>query len=175
MTKNKLKEKLNPSLHYLVDWSYSDVYKEISKNVYKAMINNFTTEKIDICCSWFCGTDYDLFNKMGFDCHYYDMDEVVCDANKNLTQNVYNVDIIFDNVRLRDAVIVNKYCENTFPIGRVFKGNFILVGSDNPHLSNVNKITSTEMLIEQNRLTTIYEQTTFFNKHNFYLVAGCNI
>ena len=112
---------------------------------------------------------------MGFDCHYYDMDKVVCDANKNLTQNVYNVDIIFDNVRLRDAVIVNKYCENTFPIGRVFKGNFILVGSDNPHLSNVNKITSTEMLIEQNRLTTIYEQTTFFNKHNFYLVAGCNI
>ena len=43
MTKNKLKEKLNPSLHYLVDWSYSDMYKQLSEKVYDAMINNFTT------------------------------------------------------------------------------------------------------------------------------------
>ena len=175
MTKNKLKEKLNPSLHYLVDWSYSDMYKQLSEKVYDAMINNFTTENIDICCSWFCGTDYDIFDKMGFNCNYYDMDKVVCDANKSLTPNVFNVDVIFDSIMLRKAVIVNKFCENTFPIGRAYKGSFILVGSDNPHLSNVNKITSTEMLIEQNRLIEVYEERTFFNKHNFYLVAGCNI
>lgn len=175
MTKDLLKQKLNPSLHYLIDWSQSDMYQELSKNVYNSMVNNFDTEKVDICCSWFCGTDYDLFDKMGYDCFYYDMDKVVCETNKALTRNVINADIIFDDIMLRNAVIVNKFCENTYPIGRAYKGSFILVGSDNPHLSNINKITSTEMLIDQNRLTEVYEEKTFFNKHNFYLVAGCNI
>ena len=53
MTKDLLKQKLNPSLHYLIDWSQSDMYQELSKNVYNSMVNNFDTEKVDICCSWF--------------------------------------------------------------------------------------------------------------------------
>ena len=174
MTINKLKSNLNPSLHYLVDWSYSSVYRDISKNICNVMMRNFNTEIIDICCSWFCGTDYDYINKMGYDCHYYDMDKVVCETNKSLTPNVHNVDIIFDNVKFRNGVIVNKFCENTFPIGKIYKGNFILIGSDNPHLSNVNKINSTKMLMDQNEIKTIYQEYSFFNKHNFYLVAGCN-
>lgn len=175
MTKNKLKENLNPSLHYLVDWSCSDMYKELSKKIYEMVLNNYDEERIDMCCSWFCGTDYDLFDKMGYDCHYYDMDKVVCEANKNLTNNVHNVDIIFDNVVFRNGLIINKFCENTFPIGKLYKGNFILVGSDNNHLSNINKVYDTNTLIDQNELTEVYEESTFFYNHNFYLVAGCNI
>ena len=176
MIKNKLKEKLNPALHYLIEYSYANMYKELSKNIYEMILNNFIKENIDICCSWYCGTDYELLDKMGYKCHYYDMDKVVTEVNSHITKNIHTVDVVFDDVKFqKNNIIVNKFCENTFPLGKLFNGDFILAGSDSNHLSNINKISSCETLIKQNNLSTVYETRTFFNRYNFYLVAGCNI
>ena len=59
-------------------------------------------------------------------------------------------------------------------IGKIFKGKFVLVGSDDSHLSCINPINSCQQIIEQNRLTEIHYQTEIKGRHNYYMVVGCN-
>lgn len=173
--KDILKENISPKFHYLVDFSQNDENKLINKNIQHQLFNNIFNDNLHFMCSWFIGLEYDTFEKLGYNCNYYDIDKFVCDANRHLTDNVYNIDVVFDNITIDNGIIINKYCENTYPLGKIYKGTFILIGSDNPHLANINNITSCDQLIEQNNITKVIDTKHFKMKHNYYLVSGCNI
>jgi len=171
----ELKYNAPKEIHYLIDWSCNDNNRLITKNLYETIINFYNGERINFLCSWFCGLEYEYFDKMGFDCHYYDVDEYVCKANRGLTDKIYNVDVIFDEVKIEEGLYVNKFCEDTYPIGKIYKGEFVLIGSDNDHLACINQIHNIDTLIEQNELTKIYSTKTFKGLFNYYMVAGCNL
>ena len=118
----ELKYNAPKEIHYLIDWSCNDNNRLITKNLYETIINFYNGERINFLCSWFCGLEYEYFDKMGFDCHYYDVDEYVCKANRGLTDKIYNVDVIFDEVKIEEGLYVNKFCEDTYPIGKIYKG-----------------------------------------------------
>ena len=80
-------------------------------------------------------------------------------------------DFIFDNVDF-DECVVNFNCEKTYPLGKVYKGDMILIGDNDCHNGDCNPITSTQQLIEQNDIKTVYKEYVD-GKH--FIVHGTNI
>ena len=79
-------------------------------------------------------------------------------------------DFIFDSVKIL-GLAVHYNCEKTYPIGRKHIGDFILRGDNKRHSGDGNPITSCEQLIEQNKITEVYE-TKITESH--FLVYGNN-
>jgi hypothetical protein len=167
-------KKQKPDYRYLIEYSNNEDVKKISWRIYDELMIHFDEEIVHFLCSWYCHIEVDDFELFGYNCYYYDVDPLVCKVNKNITNNVINKDVIFDDIKINEGIIVNKYCEVCYPIGKIFKGKFVLVGSDNSHLSCINHIKSCQQLIDQNELSEIYYKTKIKGKHNYYMVVGCN-
>ena len=45
------------------------------------------------------------FELFGYDCYYYDIDPLVCKANKNIAKNIINKDVIFDDIKILDVLL----------------------------------------------------------------------
>jgi len=146
------------------------------------LITFFDEEKISFLCSWFCERDIIYLKRMGYDlnkCYFYDFDKIIHEKNMTFTDNCFNVDIIFDDIRI-SGVKIHRYCEYTYPVGKIYDGNFILVGNDDDSLHICNPINSIEQLIEQNELEKIYHTETWNVRReydskqlNYYMVIGC--
>jgi hypothetical protein len=111
---------------------------------------------------------------MAINYHCWDYDP------KFANNSQYSVnDVIFDNVTL-PGLIVNFNAQKMYPIGRLFKSEMILIGSDAAHNGDCNIITSCEQLIEQNNLHTVYGRAIADHygferyNHRLYMVWGRN-
>ena len=87
-------------------------------------------------------------------------------------ENYICKDFIFDNVELNTECIVHYNCEKTWPIGKIYKGDMILIGDNDMHNGDCNPISSHEQLIEQNGITEVYNKI-IDGKH--FIVYGSNL
>lgn len=88
-------------------------------------------------------------------------------------------DVIFDSPQL-NGLLVNFNAQKMYPIGKIYNGEMIVIGSDFKHNGDCNVITSCEQLVEQNNLHTVYKMAIcnhygydIFN-HNIFMVWGRN-
>lgn len=102
-----------------------------------------------------------------------DIDLNIIDYDPKFMDNpLYTVrDFIFDDVEFKECV-VNFNCEKTYPLGKVYKGDMILIGDNDCHNGDCNPISSTQQLIEQNDIKTVYKEYVD-GKH--FIVYGTNI
>lgn len=96
--------------------------------------------------------------------HCYDMDPAI-------VRNDYTLcDIIFDPVKLSKNII-NFNAQKMYPMGKLHKGEFIIIGSADKHPGDCNVITSCRQLIDQNEIHTVIKTIEI---PNYSIVWGCN-
>lgn len=172
-------------IKYLFDRYNRATHTDMLARVHDTLFCYFEEdEQFHFLCSWFCNTDEYLLKEWGVkenNCHFYDFDETVYEHNIKFHKNIHLKDVIFDNLDIRGNFI-QKYCEYTYPVGKIYRGNFLLVGCDDEQLFIPNPVTSIKQLIEQNNINDVWYSETWSvtreydqKEINYYLVAGCNI
>jgi len=170
--------------------SYDYLIKRFNRKTHRNLIDRtlnhlmafFEVGNLNILCSWFCERDVFLLKKMGYNlenCYFYDFDETVHEKNLQYSDNCMMKDVIFDDIPMK-GVKIHRYCEYTFPIGRIYDGEFILTGCDDDSLHICNPIKSVDQLIEQNQIKDVYHFESWECKRefdrkkiNYYMVIGC--
>lgn len=115
-----------------------------------------------------------LQKSYGINYHCYDYDPKFAEVDG------YTVcDVVFDGVEL-PGLIVNFNAHKMYPLGKMFRGEFIIMGNDFEHNGDCNPIYSCQQLIEQNNIHTVYKMAVSdhwgheqFN-HNNYMIWGRN-
>tara|TARA_A100001037_G_scaffold55112_1_gene47412 strand:+ start:15128 stop:15547 length:420 start_codon:yes stop_codon:yes gene_type:complete len=105
-----------------------------------------------------------VVDNINYDINYKDMPSVICN------------DFVFDDVRLRECVL-HYNCEKTYPVGRMHEGVFILRGDDKEHNGDCNPTFSIDQLVEDNKLTEVfdhYQKSSKNRKYTHYYVYGTN-
>jgi hypothetical protein len=158
----------------------------LNLKIYDYIFSNFDLleDNFNVMCSWFCDIDLNYIKKLKFDMqkfNFFDFDYAVHESNEILTKNSFHCDVIFDELNLTGNFL-QKYCEYTYPIGRVYKGKFILVGNNDDGLHICNPINSTKQLIRQNKIKNVYYETNWqvireYDQKvlNYYMVCGDNL
>jgi len=128
-----------------------------------------------------CNNQFELISHLkAFDISVtaIDYDPKFADAGIFTTWNALDIkenyivkDFIFDNIKFGEC-IVHFNCEKTYPIGRLYKGDMILIGDNDQHNGDCNPITSCEQLIEQNKITKVFDQ---YQDGKHFIVYGTNI
>ena len=110
-----------------------------------------------------------MVDKLGIKYNCFDMNPmyngkfIICDVIFDYPKGIYNN-------------ILNFNCHKMYPIGKLYRGEFILIGSDDRHPGDCNPVDSCDQLIEQNLLTTVYKQEKVStDRNNFYIVFGNNL
>jgi len=110
-----------------------------------------------------------MVDRLGIEYNCFDMNPmykgkfIICDVIFDYPEGIYNN-------------ILNFNCHKMYPIGKLYRGEFILIGSDDRHPGDCNPVDSCDQLIEQNLLTTVYKQAKVStDRNNFYLVSGNNL
>lgn len=80
-------------------------------------------------------------------------------------------DAVFDEVTFNDLIVVCN-AEKHYPIGKITKGNFIIVGDNDQHNGDCNPIDSFGKLIIQNTITTIKNAIQL---DKWWIVYGNNV
>ncbi len=146
---------------------------KLNDRIHNLVLDYFDEEDLNIVCSWYMNYHVDKLEKLGYNISYYDSDPYICE-DCELIGKVSNVDVIFDRVRFKGPII-HKFCEDTYPIGKIHKGKFILAGCNKKRLHICNPIESTWQLIEQNEIkSVIYEEEYEFQKVKYSIVVGCS-
>ena len=144
----------------------------LNDKIHNIILNYFDEEDINMVCSWYMNYHVDKLEKLGYNITYYDSDPYVCEDCDLISENIKNVDVIFDNVKFNGPVI-HKFCEDTYPIGTVHKGKFLLAGCNKKRLHICNPIESTSQLIEQNNIKEVlYEEEYEFQRVKYSIVLG---
>jgi hypothetical protein len=144
----------------------------LNDKIHSLITQFFDEDNINIVACWYMNYHVDKIEKLGYNISYYDSDPYVCEDSDLISSNIHCADVIFDNVQFKGP-IVHKFCEDTYPIGKVHKGKFILAGSNKKRLHICNPIESTQQLIEQNEIKTVfYEEEYNFQKVKYSIVAG---
>jgi hypothetical protein len=118
---------------------------------------------------------YEKLNKSyGINYHCWDSDPKFKNNSK------YTVsDVVFDSVIL-PGLIVNFNSHKMYPVGKLFRGEMILMGSDNCHNGDCNPVYTCEQLIEQNDIHTVYKMAIADHwgheqfKYKTYMIWGRN-
>jgi hypothetical protein len=101
---------------------------------------------------------------LGMGYHCYDMDPAI-------VRNDYTLcDVIFDPITLSKNII-NFNAQKMYPMGKVHKGEFIIIGSADKHPGDCNIVTSCQQLIDQNKIHTVIRTIEI---PNYSIVWGCN-
>lgn len=132
-------------------------------------VANFIIDNVNDDLSFVYCTKKNLYvrlQKLGYNVKIYD-------HNPYTTDNP--IDVFFDHVVI-PGTIVHPRCEYTYPIGKIYKGTFLLVGNDGTKdewskLYNCNPIYSIDQLIEQNEIKEVYQTKKWYHH---YLVYGSN-
>ena len=147
----------------------------LNDKIHSLITQFFDEDDLNIVCSWYMNYHVDKIEKLGYNISYYDSDPYVCEDCDLISENIHCVDVIFDDVKLKGP-IVHKFCEDTYPIGEIHRGKFILAGNNRQRLYSCNPVMSTQQLIEQNNLKEIlFEEEYDFQKVKYSIVVGCNL
>lgn len=92
------------------------------------------------------------------------------DPSFNEDPNYQVCDVVFDQVNLGNKII-NFNAHKMYPLGKIYKGEFMIVGMPFHHNGDCNGVNSCEQLIEQNELHTIHET---YRVKDYFLVWGRN-
>ena len=104
----------------------------------------------------------------------FDIKVTAIDYDKKFEDKYICKDFVFDKVEFGECV-VHFNCEKTYPLGKIYKGDMILIGDDQGHNGDPNPITSVQDLIEQNNITKVFEKQSWHeNGVTHYLVWGTN-
>jgi len=148
--------------------------KVLNDKIHSLITQFFDEEDFNIVASWYMNYHVDKIEKLGYNISYYDSDPYVCEDCELISDNIYCTDVIFDDIKFKGP-IVHKFCEDTYPIGKIHKGKFILAGCNKKRLHICNPIESTQQLIEQNEIkSVIYEEEYDFQKVKYSIVVGCS-
>ena len=148
--------------------------KTLNDKIHSLITQYFDEDDLNMVCSWYMNYHVDKIEKLGYNITYYDSDPYVCEDCDLISDNIHNVDVIFDRVRFKGPII-HKFCEDTYPIGKVHKGKYILAGINKKRLHICNPIKSSQQLIEQNEIkSVIYEEEYEFQKVKYSIVVGCS-
>jgi hypothetical protein len=148
--------------------------KILNDKIHSLITQFFDEEDFNIVASWYMNYHVDKIEKLGYNISYYDSDPYVCEDCDLISDNIYCTDVIFDDIKFKGP-IVHKFCEDTYPIGKIHKGKFILAGCNKKRLHICNPIESTQQLIEQNEIkSVIYEEEYDFQKVKYSIVVGCS-
>ena len=165
---------------------YRKSHADLINKIYNYIFCNHEDNNQDynVLCSWFCDLDLYLIKKIFLNVNnfnFFDFDEIVHDSNMKLTEKSYRKDVIFDDLNLKGNFI-HRYCEYTFPVGKIYNGNFILIGNDDDKLYIPNPINSCEDLISQNNIKNVEHQETWSvireydqKNLNYFMVVGDNL
>ena len=84
-------------------------------------------------------------------------------------------DAVFDDIDFKELVVVFN-AEKHYPIGKIHKGNFIIIGDDDHHNGDCNPITCTSQLVDQNDITDYWFNYTIpkSDNHNWFVIGGSN-
>ncbi len=146
----------------------------LNDKIHSLIAQFFDEDDLNIVCSWYMNYHVDKIEKMGYNISYYDSDPYVCEDCDLISENIHCADVIFDNVKLKGP-IVHKFCEDTYPIGEIHRGKFILAGNNRQRLYSCNPVMSTQQLIEQNNLKDVlFEEEYNFQKVKYSIVVGCS-
>ena len=148
--------------------------KVLNDKIHSLITQFFDEDDFNIVASWYMNYHVDKIEKLGYNISYYDSDPYVCEDCELISDNIYCTDVIFDDIKFKGP-IVHKFCEDTYPIGKIHKGKFILAGCNKKRLHICNPIESTQQLIEQNEIkSVIYEEEYDFQKVKYSIVVGCS-
>jgi hypothetical protein len=112
---------------------------------------------------------YDSLRKLGITFRCYDIDP------RYRESEFYSVlDPVFDPVQL-ERCILNLNAQKMYPLGKLYSGEFIIVGSDTAHNGDCNVITSCEQIIEQNCITEVMKtESVVTSRNSYFFVWGRN-
>lgn len=79
-------------------------------------------------------------------------------------------DAVFDDIEYNELVVVFN-AEKHYPIGKLTKGTFIIVGDDEQHNGDCNPINSFDKIIEQNSIKDIVDTQQI---EKWWIVYGTN-
>ena len=82
----------------------------------------------------------------------------------------FSRDAIFDDIKFKELVI-DFNAEKHYPIGKVYKGDMIVIGDNDNHNGDCNPIDNVDKLIEQNEIKTI---DFTYNIGKWFVVKGNN-
>ena len=120
--------------------------KVLNDKIHSLITQFFDEDDFNIVASWYMNYHVDKIEKLGYNISYYDSDPYVCEDCELISDNIYCTDVIFDDIKFKGP-IVHKFCEDTYPIGKIHKGKFILAGCNKKRLHICNPIESTQQLI----------------------------
>ena len=76
----------------------------LNDRIHNIILNYFEEEDINMVCSWYMNYHVDKLEKLGYNITYYDSDPYVCEDCDLISENIKNVDVIFDNVKFKGPV-----------------------------------------------------------------------
>lgn len=182
MTKTKTFDIIHNTINNNEPW-YLKEYLFSLKTTYQyvtAHINNYILENIDsnnlyFFCSWFISDELQL-EKCDYNCLFYDINPQVVKYNRLVSDKVYDQDVVFERVENINGLIINKHANHCYPLGKLYKNDFILVGYNDKQLYYVNQYNKIEDLIDNNDIKHVYyKHTKTIDNNEIYIVHGSNI
>ena len=149
-------------------------HKTLNDRLHHLITTQFDEDDINIVASWYVNYHVDKLEKLGYNIRYWDKDPYVCE-DCNVVAKINNTDIIFESANFNSYPIIHKYCEDTYPIGRVHKGKFLLAGCNKKRLHICNPIESCQQLIEQNNIKDVIHTEEYeLHQTKTFFVIGTN-
>jgi hypothetical protein len=113
--------------------------------------------------------DMQDLESMGVSCSYYGIDpEYYLDSKYTVC------DVIFDNLTL-EGLIVHVNAQKTYPIGKVYTGEFIIIGHSAHNVGDCTSLTSCDIIVEQNNITDVKIKLDLnIDNKDYHIVWGSN-
>lgn len=154
--------------------SYNNYYKELNRKLREIITLHVDDLNLHFLASNFITYDT-VYEKIGYKCFFYDVDSVIVQYNKLLHERVYDHDVVFDPLTKLQGLLINKWTNSLYPLGKIYKGNFLLCGNDIDRIWYAKKYHSCEEIIEDNLITDVTLTAHIpFEHHNEYIVLGSN-
>jgi len=113
--------------------------------------------------------DMQELESVGISCKYYGIDPEYSSESKYIL-----CDVIFDNPHL-EGLIVHLNAQKTYPIGKLYTGEFIIIGHSKETPGDCNSLDSCDIIIEQNNITKVKAKLDLdISNRKYHIVWGSN-
>lgn len=148
---------------------YGNHMRKIDKTL--AMLIPYTAQSSVAACA--IGYEHDelldRLQMMGLEVNVYD-------SRPDIKREYKRVDIILDDVKFHEDLIIHFNVENTYPIGKVHKGHFLLIYDDGFHKGNCTTYDTSkdviELIAEDNNISIINYMIEEDKHKTYYIVEG---
>ena len=93
--------------------------------------------------------DMSDLESIGIECRYYGIDPIY-----SFDRRYVVCDVIFDTPSL-EGLIIHGNAQKTYPIGKIYTGEFIIVGHAADSPGDCNNISSCDVIIQQNNISKV--------------------